>query len=181
VQLLTLAAASLLIVVAVIMFLLDMIGRAEIVEMRWPKVWGIITSRPLILLFLVASLALLDRDFKDAMAIAPAPVVRMATPPAPVLGTSTSSEAECEKHRNEMADLINSGVALRDRLSPGDPAIPAGVKSDWNGWETMVVRTLDSADAATFKSYSVPGYPAQSVMMSQIGALEEFAKRLSCR
>ena len=79
----SLVVAAVLIVIAGLMFLLDMVGRAELIQGRWPRVWKWVTSRPLILLMLLVSLALLDRDFKDAMVTALPAIVNVAPPPAP--------------------------------------------------------------------------------------------------
>lgn len=84
-QTLSLPVTTILILIAAIMWVLDMVGRAETIQKRWPRVWNAATSRPLILLLLVVSLFLLDRDFKDAMATAPAPQMKIPTPPPPVI------------------------------------------------------------------------------------------------
>lgn len=79
-QTLSLPVTTILILIAAIMWVLDMVGRAETIQKRWPRVWNAATSLPLILLLLVVSVFLLDRDFKDAMATAPAPQMKIPTP-----------------------------------------------------------------------------------------------------
>jgi hypothetical protein len=52
------------------------------------------------------------------------------------------------------------------------------IQRDWDRWQRDVLRVLDSADGATFKSWNVPGFPAKPRIMNQIGALEEIVKQL---
>jgi hypothetical protein len=83
-QSLTFIATAMLIIIAAIMLVLDMIGRADILK-RHPKLWAAVTSRPIILLLLLTAIALLDRDYKDAMAVGPAPSVKIYPPAPPVI------------------------------------------------------------------------------------------------
>src|ERR1700680_4748232 len=59
---------------------LDMLGRMETVEKRWPRASKVLSNRPARLVLLALGALFLVRDFKDAAATAPPPIVRMVTP-----------------------------------------------------------------------------------------------------
>jgi len=82
---LTFILAAMLIIIAAIMLILDMVGSADIIRSRYPRAWVAVTSRPTILLLLLIAITLLDRNYKDAMAVGPPPSVKIYAPSPPLL------------------------------------------------------------------------------------------------
>jgi hypothetical protein len=103
-QLLMLVAAAVLILIAALMLVLDMIGRAEIVRRRWPRAWDVVTSRPLITLLLLTCLVLLDRDFKDVMATGPLPPIIVRAPLAPSI--QSDAQVAFREPRNSLRKRV---------------------------------------------------------------------------
>ncbi len=62
---------------------LDWQGRLDIIKDRHPRLWGAMNSRPARLILLVLCLVGLSKDFRDAISIAPPPIVVVKAPPAP--------------------------------------------------------------------------------------------------
>jgi hypothetical protein len=67
---------------------LDWIGRAEIIEKRWPVLWGAMNNRPTRLVLLVIALAMLANVAKDLRAGADPPLVIFAAPKVPPIDTN---------------------------------------------------------------------------------------------
>jgi hypothetical protein len=200
---LSLIGTGVLITIAAVMFLLDMIGRAEIIKSRWPRIWGWVTSRPLIILLLLVSIAVLDRDFKDAAAIAPAPVIRVTSPPPPtgweqkpqtVAGASTRPlNSKRSAIQRRIAEFINSGITLRDewvKVIPGTPELQHAKALAIGGWHKAVedyLKSIPRGDIylARFRNQVRPSssYPvgisfdyagSWDVLMSDLARLNEF-------
>ena len=85
-----------------------------------------------------------------------------------------------EAIRAGLAQLITAGIAIRDKTSVLDAALPQSVSADWRKWLSEVdsfLRTnLDAGDAETFRSYekaySEESTPPRITIMNKIGALE---------
>lgn len=82
---------GLLITVAllVVVFVLEMAGHLDVIQQKFPELWVVMHSRPIMFFLLVAILAFLQRDFRDALPQYPAPVVKIAAPFPPVIQTTT--------------------------------------------------------------------------------------------
>jgi hypothetical protein len=73
---------------------LDTIGRLDIIQDRWPKVWGVLNNRPMRLILIVFLAVLVAKDISDrvhekvaelkvTMPSIPAPIIQMTTPEKP--------------------------------------------------------------------------------------------------
>src|SRR5713226_223792 len=74
---------GLLLILGAFLEYLDWHGRADVLREKHPRVWTMVNSRPARLVFLVAALAFLAKDFRDAVAVAPPPTVKIPAPIAP--------------------------------------------------------------------------------------------------
>ena len=175
------AAAAVIVFVGFIEFL-DWHGRAEIIQQKYPRLWNAMNNRVARLVLLVVAIVLLTKDFRDAIATAPAPVVVFKAPPPPTIPEPKPPD-RAPLVREHLARLIAQGIAIRDRMS-FDSAQPADIK-DWEGWKDEVGRflrtDLDAGAAETFRSYDVKEYPEKIRLMNQIGVLEDLANQLRPR
>jgi hypothetical protein len=64
---------------------LDWHGRSDVLKEKHPKVWALVNNRPMRLILSLFVLGFLVKDFKDAVAIAPPPTVRIVTPIPPAM------------------------------------------------------------------------------------------------
>ena len=81
---------------AVIIFLacieyLDWRGRFDVIKEKHPRVWGAMNNRPAGLILLTLCMVMLVKDYRDAVATAPAPVVKTSPPPAPIMQVSSNT------------------------------------------------------------------------------------------
>lgn len=86
-QFLQLVGVLLAVAALIVIFVLEMIGHLDLIQHRFPSLWVVMHSRPTIFALLVAILIFLQRDFKDALPLYPAPVVKIAAPAPPVVQT----------------------------------------------------------------------------------------------
>jgi hypothetical protein len=95
-----------------------------------------------------------------------------------------SDSGHVQSIRNSLASFINGGTKLRDRIPLGDDTAGT-LQPEVKEWRDTVFRylskNLDAADAATFASYEVKGYPENYNLMQQIGALEDLLKQPKLR
>src|ERR1035441_9098236 len=92
-----------IIVLVVLLFgaaeLLDWIGRLEIIERKWPRIWLFLNNKPGRLLLYLFFVALAYRDVSERMSelrVQP-PVVNVSAPPAPIVKLC---EADCFKTKD---------------------------------------------------------------------------------
>ena len=110
-----LVAVGIGVLLLVFIELLDWQGRMEIIKKRWPSLWKVINNRPVRLLLLVLAIAFLVRDFKDAIAAAPAPQVRVVVPQPTISFNSGNSD------KSESQVYISSIRYLRGYMPFNDP------------------------------------------------------------
>jgi len=84
-QFLQLVGILLAIAVLVVVFVLEMVGHLDVIQHKFPSLWVVMHSRPIIFALLIAILAFLQNDFKDALPSYPAPEMRIAAPVPPVI------------------------------------------------------------------------------------------------
>jgi hypothetical protein len=87
-SLLLIAAALLLIVYLVLVEGLDWIGRAEIIEQKWPRLWGAMNNRPMRLVLLVVAVVMLAHVIGDLRSGAEPPLASFAAPKVPTIDTN---------------------------------------------------------------------------------------------
>jgi len=74
---------------------LDMIGRLEMIEAKWPKVWGFLSNRPMRLVLIFFLLVIVGNDLVERMnEKVPALVVKMPSIPAPVVTFAQGAQSE---------------------------------------------------------------------------------------
>jgi hypothetical protein len=114
--LLLLLVSVALIAYAVITEATDWIGRAEIIETRWPRVWGMMNNRPMRLILVVVALVMLAHIIQDLRIGTDAPTVVLKTPAPPMLEqpkaeppeSPTSLRRRTMKAANEVSDFLRS-------------------------------------------------------------------------
>ena len=79
-SLLLIGAATLLIIYVVLVEGLDWIGRAEIIEEKWPRLWGAMNNRPMRLILLIVALVMLAHVIGEIRAGAEPPLANFAAP-----------------------------------------------------------------------------------------------------
>ena len=88
----------------------------------------------------------------------------------------SSQNGRTQAIRAHLAMLIKQGVEIRDQMDFSS-SIPLDKLLRWHNWESEAERflreNLDSADAESFRSYDVKGFPPKQNIMNQIGYLEE--------
>jgi hypothetical protein len=101
---------------------IDWQGRAEVLELKYPWLWRAVNNRPARLLLLVLAVGLLVKDFKDAVAIAPPPVVNIAPPPVPAI------------------TIVKSPEKLKDQcwLTTIGVATPKDLPQNWRSSESVI-------------------------------------------
>jgi hypothetical protein len=67
---------------------LDWIGRAEIIEHRWPLLWGAMNNRPMRLILIVVAIGMLARVVGDFRAGAEPPEVKFQAPKVPEINSN---------------------------------------------------------------------------------------------
>jgi hypothetical protein len=87
----------------VVVYTLDFLDRLDSIEKRVPWLWRLMRNRAAIFALLVLCIIFLARDFSDALAFHPAPIVEIAAPQAPDL--------------HELPDLRRERESLRQQLS----------------------------------------------------------------
>lgn len=90
--------------------LLDWIGRLEIVERKWPKVWKAINNRPMrIVLYLLLIIAI-GRDISDRLKIPiPKLEVTFQAPSAPIIQVSQVSPSQQISHTKDQGAIVQTG------------------------------------------------------------------------
>ncbi len=102
---------------------LDWHGRSDVLKEKHPKVWVFVNNRPMRLVLSLLVLGFLVKDFKDAVAVAPPPTVKIVTPVAPAMifnAPSTPAEPKDSLRRRtiRLADEVNSFVSERQQHHP---------------------------------------------------------------
>jgi hypothetical protein len=92
--LLLIAVAIALIAYAVITEATDWIGRAEIIEKRWPKLWRAMNNRPMRLILIIVALVMVAHVIQDLRAGETAPVVVLKPPTAPAIEKTKTEPVE---------------------------------------------------------------------------------------
>jgi hypothetical protein len=97
---------------------LDWYGRADVLKTKHPKLWALMDKRRTRLILLVVVLVFLVKDFHDAVAIAPAPIVRTTPPPASIIAprptTSTKPPSSHPEVIGSFAIELRLSCSLRD-------------------------------------------------------------------
>lgn len=108
----TLIIAIILALLICIAEILDWIGRLEIIEKRWPKVYATMNSRLARLVAMLFLIALIARDIEQRTKVPGAPRITFQTVPAPIVQSSKcpvvqGSEESPESLRRRTVELVN--------------------------------------------------------------------------
>jgi|SRR5665213_872792 len=117
---------------------LDTIGRLEIVEARWPRVYRAMSNRPMRLVLIIFLLALVAKDStdraKDRLTVVPL-VIKMPVPPAPIIVQRTPAPITgkiggmgriVQKGNNNQADPVIFNGTTTQRTNGNDSPIVNG-------------------------------------------------------
>lgn len=96
--------------------ILDWVGRMEMIQTKWPKIWKALNNRPARLVLLTACLVFLVKDFRDAAATAPPPIVTLSIPP-PVAQSCTGVGEVVAKLALNKLELKKQLMGLSQELS----------------------------------------------------------------
>src|SRR5258708_5112622 len=87
-NLLLLATAVVIFVYVAITESTDWIGRAEVIEKRWPSLWSAMNNRPARLVFSVVGIGMLARLTQDFRTGCEAPPAIFRAPPVPTIDSN---------------------------------------------------------------------------------------------
>jgi hypothetical protein len=99
---------------------LDLIGRLEIVETKWPKLWGFMSNRPMRLVLIVLLLVLIGRDVVERIQEPPQVLQVVIQPPPPPNITFAPPEREDTKPSTAVS-VAASRPPHKETAAPSDP------------------------------------------------------------
>jgi hypothetical protein len=101
---------------------LDWMGRLEIIERKWPKVWSFINNRTIRLLIYLFLIAFIYRDIEERVAElkVPFPVVTVKAPVPPVVQYGTARPDTSKK--NEPLKMFITAQLLEKVTDSSDPS-----------------------------------------------------------
>jgi hypothetical protein len=88
-QFIQLVGTLLALAILIAIFVLEMVGHLDVIEKKFPSLWVIMHSRPIIFALLISIIVFLQRDFKDALPSYPPPIVKLTAPAPPVIQITT--------------------------------------------------------------------------------------------
>lgn len=108
-------AAIAIIAYAILTEATDWIGRAEIIEKRWPRLWGLMNNRPIRLILLAVALVMIGHVIQDLRAGAEAPEVKFRSPQVPMIVPSEKESGSAHlRERAFVLALQVRGLAERE-------------------------------------------------------------------
>jgi hypothetical protein len=115
---------------------LDTIGRLEIIEHRWPRLWAAMSNRPMRLILLVLLIGLVAKDIAERLEQKTPPPLRVTVqPPAPPTIQMVMPDARTSNPR------LGTSHQTAKQIGNGNQANPVTVygKQQTNGTDSPII------------------------------------------
>ncbi len=119
---LLIVAAVAIVLYVVITEVTDWVGRTEIIEKRWPRLWAVMNNRPMRLVLILLAIVMAVHAGQELRSGADPPEVNISAPKVPELQAATPDQPEApdslRRRTIGLADELYDFVTERQRNHP---------------------------------------------------------------